>query len=166
FSHQHFLSYILSTIKRVGSLELIIFPESALSQKHFNSLKTLLFETFGENAPSLLSGVYNSNDDIGENYALLSFIEESGNGFDTIRQDKHHRWCLERNQLRNYNLTSSLDPSKKWWENIAIGRRKLTTLHTNNGVSLCPLICEDLARQEPVAQAVRSIGPNLVVSLL
>ncbi|EOM7039048.1 hypothetical protein ACMHZM_004825, partial [Escherichia coli] len=62
---------------------MIIFPESALSQKHFNSLKTLLFETFGENAPSLLSGVYNSNDDIGENYALLSFIEESGNGFDT-----------------------------------------------------------------------------------
>lgn len=166
FSHQHFLSYILSTIKRVGSLELIIFPESALSQKQFNSLKTLLFETFGENAPSLLSGVYSSNDDIGENYALLSFIEESGNGFDTIRQDKHHRWFLERNQLRNYNLASSLDPSKKWWENISIGRRKLTTLHTNNGVSLCPLICEDLARQEPVAQAVRSIGPNLVVSLL
>ncbi|MHA3363216.1 carbon-nitrogen hydrolase family protein [Yersinia enterocolitica] len=166
FSHQHFLSYILSTIKRVGSLELIIFPETALSQKQFNNLQTLLIDTFGENAPSLLSGVYGNNDGIGENYALLSFIEESGNGFDTIRQDKHHRWFLERNQLRNYNLASSLDPNKKWWENIAIGRRKLTTLHTNNGVSLCPLVCEDLARQEPVAQAVRSIGPNLVVSLL
>ena len=35
-----------------------------------------------------------------------------------------------------------------------------------DGIKLCPLICEDLARQEPVAQAVRAVGPNLVVSLL
>jgi hypothetical protein len=28
------------------------------------------------------------------------------------------------------------------------------------------LICEDLARQEPVSELVRSVGPNLVIALL
>lgn len=103
---------------------------------------------------------------IGKNQALLGFIDDSLLGFNTITQEKHHRWFLDKNQLRNYNLAASLAPSKKWWENIEVGKRKLTTLETQNGVILCPLICEDLARQEPVAQAVRAIGPNLVISLL
>nr|WP_321460906.1 hypothetical protein [uncultured Vibrio sp.] len=130
------------------------------------SFKDLLFEIFGEKAPSLLSGVFGKNDNAGMNSALLAFIDEGGQTFDILRQEKHHRWFLDRNQLRNYNLSLALDPGKKWWENISIGRRHLTTLKTTDGVRLCPLICEDLARQEPVAQAVRSVGPNLVISLL
>ena len=33
-------------------------------------------------------------------------------------------------------------------------------------MSLCTLICEDLARIDPVQTAIRSIGPNLVIALL
>lgn len=163
---QNFLSFIFSSLQRVGSLDLIIFPECALSENQFESLKKLLFTVFGSQSPSLLSGVFGENKDMGCNSALLAFIDEGGQQFDLIRQEKHHRWFLDRNQLRNYNLSLTLDPGKKWWENISISRRHLTTLTTIEGVRLCPLICEDLARQEPVAQAVRSIGPNLVISLL
>ncbi|CAK3009187.1 conserved hypothetical protein [Vibrio crassostreae] len=161
-----FLSLILSSLQRVGDIDLIVLPECALSEKQFFAFKDLLFEIFGEKAPSLLSGVFGKNDNAGMNSALLAFIDEGGQTFDILRQEKHHRWFLDRNQLRNYNLSLALDPGKKWWENISIGRRHLTTLKTTDGVRLCPLICEDLARQEPVAQAVRSVGPNLVISLL
>ena len=162
---KEFLAYVNLAMKRVGNIDLIVFPESALSMDNFDRLKKALYEEFNKNSPSILSGIHDTKDGIGENYALLAFIDSTGS-FDEIRQDKHHRWFLERNQLRNYNLSANLDPKMKWWENISISRRTLTTYYTTNGVSLCPLICEDLARQEPVAQAVRAIGPNLVVSLL
>jgi hypothetical protein len=166
FDMKYFLSFILSAIRRVRVIDLIVFPECALSEIQFNELKKKLFEIFGQNAPSLLSGVYSKEKNIGKNQALLGFIDDSLLGFNIITQEKHHRWFLDKNQLRNYNLAASLAPNKKWWENIEVGKRKLTTLETPNGVILCPLICEDLARQEPVAQAVRAIGPNLVVCLL
>ncbi|MHA6672320.1 hypothetical protein ACXX29_009975 [Enterobacter mori] len=165
FNPIHFLSFILSALRRTGNIDLIVFPECSLSRKQFESFANLLYNIFKENSPSLLSGVYGKIDNIGENYALLAFISDTGE-FEYIRQNKHHRWFLDRNQLRNYNLALSLDPHKKWWENISVDRRNLTIFNTTNGISLCPLVCEDLARQEPVAQAVRAIGPNLVVSLL
>jgi hypothetical protein len=31
---------------------------------------------------------------------------------------------------------------------------------------MCALICEDLARPDPVAEIVRTVGPNLVIALL
>lgn len=161
----HFLSAIYSAIQRVGSLDLIVFPECALNDKVFKDFTDSLFKAFGEGAPSLLAGVYGEDDEFGKNAAKLAFIGESKT-FDSFEQKKHHRWYLDESQLRNYNLSNSLDPGKKWWEHIQIGRRHLMTLHTHDGVKLCPLICEDLARQEPVAQAVRAVGPNLVVSLL
>jgi hypothetical protein len=33
-------------------------------------------------------------------------------------------------------------------------------------LTLCVLICEDLARQDPVAEVIRAVGPNLVFALL
>lgn len=36
----------------------------------------------------------------------------------------------------------------------------------NKLVTVCPLICEDLARQDPVGDVVRALGPTLVVALL
>ncbi|GAD91192.1 hypothetical protein VHA01S_073_00040 [Vibrio halioticoli NBRC 102217] len=159
-----FLQAILATLRRCGTIDLIVFPECALSDKTFNKYMITLHRLFDGNAPSILSGIFGNVGSISTNKAKLSFIGELG--IDTIEQSKHHRWFLDETQVRNYNLASSLDLGRKWWENIAIDRRHLVTLHTANGVKLCPLICEDLARQEPVAQAVRSVGPNLVVSLL
>ncbi|EOB6645147.1 hypothetical protein ACHELO_003169 [Vibrio fluvialis] len=156
-----FLGSVVSAIRRAGSIDLIVLPECAVSERTYSQFKNELLKLFGIHAPTLLAGVFGER----QNVANLSFIGESQN-FDTVVQAKHHRWFLDEGQLRNYNLCGALDPGRKWWEDIPIERRKLLTLHTPNGVKLCPLICEDLARQEPVAKAVRAIGPNLVVSLL
>ncbi len=156
-----FLGALISAIRRAGSIDLIVLPECAVDESTYSLFKEELFKIFGKGAPTLLAGVFGKR----KNVANLSFIGESQN-FDTVVQAKHHRWFLDEDQLRNYNLCGALDPGRKWWEDIPVERRKLLTLHTPNGVKLCPLICEDLARQEPVAKAVRAIGPNLVVSLL
>ncbi len=163
----HFYSSLISTIERVGKIDLIVLPECAINDKMFNRLKEILFDCFGENSPSLLAGIYGDDKDnsCAKNAAMLAFVGEA-RSFDSVEQKKHHRWFLDRSQLRAYNLSGALDPGKKWWENISVDRRNLLIVHTLDGVRLCPLICEDLARQEPVAQAVRATGPNLVVSLL
>ncbi|EJO2022133.1 hypothetical protein ACW0W9_000570 [Vibrio parahaemolyticus] len=162
-----FLAAIIVAIRRVGNLDLIVLPECAVSEKTFEKMQELLFTYFKDGAPSLLSGIYGQDpaSNFSKNAAKLAFIGEA-KSFDSVEQKKHHRWFLDKNQLRAYNLAGALDPGKKWWENISVDRRNLVTLHTNDGVRLCPLICEDLARQEPVAQSVRAIGPNLVISLL
>jgi len=53
----------------------------------------------------------------------------------------------------------------QWWEAISIPRRSLQIIDMGS-VTLVPLLCEDLARLEPVSDLVRSIGASLVVALL
>jgi hypothetical protein len=81
-------------------------------------------------------------------------------------QYKHHRWCLDQSQICRYHLGSVLDPEKSWWEAIEISKRELDFWVYRHGASLVALICEDLARIDPVQSAVRAIGPNLVIALL
>src|SRR5205807_7939942 len=59
-----------------------------------------------------------------------------------------------------------LNPNRLWWEGIEIRDRRLTFFAIEDWLTLCVLICEDLARQDPVAELVRTIGPNLVIALL
>ncbi len=159
------LNILISSIKRAGNIDIIVFPESAMDDNIFNRLAVSLHKLYKEKSPMILAGVYGNDDKTSKNVAKIAYISEDGK-YTTFEQTKHHRWFLEKNQLRNYNLSNALDPSRKWWEHIGVGRRNLVNLLRSDGLKLCPLICEDLARQEPVAQAVRAIGPNLVISLL
>jgi hypothetical protein len=81
-------------------------------------------------------------------------------------QNKHHRWRIDRSQIVQYGLGGRLDPSKLWWEHTEARSRNLTFVSVLPWLSLCALVCEDLAQQDPVAQLVRVVGPNLVVALL
>lgn len=81
-------------------------------------------------------------------------------------QSKHHRWKLDRDQVTRYQLGGQLDPSDYWWERTNIHDRSCTFYTVRPGMSLATLVCEDLARIDPVQTVIRSIGPNLVVALL
>ena len=59
-----------------------------------------------------------------------------------------------------------LYPEKTWWEHINIEDRQLLFLALENWLVMSVLICEDLARPDPVGDVVRAVGPNLVVALL
>ena len=80
-------------------------------------------------------------------------------------QAKHHRWCLNRDQLVCYQLGGQLSISRSWWENIELPERLLYFLSLNR-LTWSVLICEDLARQDPAADLIRAVGPNLLIALL
>lgn len=82
-----------------------------------------------------------------------------------IRQFKHHRWQLESNQIRGYEL-KEFQETKRYWEFIELHPRRLNFFALKKWLTCTVLICEDLARQEPAARLVRSVGPNLLVALL
>lgn len=81
-------------------------------------------------------------------------------------QYKHHRWKVEKFQIQNYSLGHALSPHKRWWESIKIRQRKVTFINVGNELTICPLICEDLARQDPIADLIRTVGPSLVITIL
>ncbi len=81
-------------------------------------------------------------------------------------QDKHHRWLLSGQQINQYGLSSRLSPEVNWWENTQLGQRQLQFFSLTPSLTLCSLICEDLARQDPIAHLIRGVGPDLVIALL
>jgi hypothetical protein len=81
-------------------------------------------------------------------------------------QYKHHRWKLNDSQIRQYGLSAVLDTSKEWWEAIKVERRRVTFINLGDKLTVCPLICEDLARQDPISDLIRHVGPTLVVTIL
>lgn len=84
-----------------------------------------------------------------------------------VTQHKHHRWCLDAWQIPQYGLSGVLPSSRDCWEHIDISQGRTLNFHRfSPWLTLCVLLCEDLARQDPVAGVVRAVGPNLVVALL
>jgi hypothetical protein len=87
-----------------------------------------------------------------------------------LLQAKHHRWCLDKNQIVQYELAGQIpvdqSPRGLAWENIAIFDRTMHFMSLSRWMTWCVLVCEDLARQDPVAELVRSVGPNLLITLL
>jgi hypothetical protein len=83
-----------------------------------------------------------------------------------ISQLKHHRWKLDRNQIRQYGLEGRLSTARSWFEHIKVSQRRLTFLAPTPWLTLCPLICEDLAQLEPISDLIRGVGPTLLTALL
>jgi hypothetical protein len=81
-------------------------------------------------------------------------------------QLKHHRWCLDRPQILQYGLGGVLPATRDCWERSHIGTRTLQYVTIGNWLTMAVLICEDLARQDPLADVIRAVGPNLVIALL
>jgi hypothetical protein len=81
-------------------------------------------------------------------------------------QVKHHRWKLDESQISRYNLGYSLRADQNWWEQIDVSKRRCSFTVIRPGASLATLICEDLARFDPVLPVINSVGPTLLVALL
>jgi hypothetical protein len=83
-----------------------------------------------------------------------------------IPQKKHHRWKLEKNQIVQYGIGSNLHPLANWWEHIELGNREISFVSIQPWLTMSVLICEDLARPDPVGDVIRAVGPNLIIALL
>lgn len=141
-----------------GEVHSVVLPECALTAREADSLAGLC----DENEILFIGGV--GEDESGPvNYAHLSHFRMRSR---PQKQHKHHRWQLDRNQILDYGLGSRLGGGRKWWEAIPISGRELTFLELGADIVIAVLICEDLARIEPVSELIRAVGPTLVIALL
>ena len=157
---------------KITPIHAIVFPELSLLNREYDHVVSLLDSLVESNTlrqetpPILIAGIIGEAADreLGRNFAICNVPTQTEDTY--WEQDKHHRWFLERNQITRYGLGTRLDPNRKWWEAMSLSQRKLHFLSLASWMSLCVLICEDLARPDPVADIVRAVGPNLVIALL
>ncbi len=165
------LALIKEAEKDIGKINGLIFPEYALNWSTYNRMSKILVEEF-ENLEFFIAGSSDNCDGEKANIVsnrLYGYEDEkniiSPHEFINSRR-KHHRWCLDKNQISNYHLGAVLNPKMDWWERHSIADRKLTISNFRENSTYVPMICEDLARMDPCHELLRSLGPNLVFALL
>lgn len=105
----------------------MVFPEAALTEKEYLSVRgvVLEYEAF------LVAGVLRKGGRSrpAENVVVFD-ASHPGYPF-SIEQRKHHRWRLDRGQIEMYGLGGTLDPTRDWWEHIAVEGREVHFLTLN-----------------------------------
>lgn len=158
------LRKLLATASAKGmTIHGVVMPEAALPWRVAERLALLLRENGIE---FFISGVLQGGRTDGARNAAFLASYENGEIPYRIYQFKHHRWKLTDPQIRAYRLERRLDPGKDWWEQIDISDRTCSFHVFRHGACLTTLICEDLARVDPVQRILRAVGPNLVIALL
>jgi hypothetical protein len=146
-----------------GQVDIVGFPEGMLVPSDIEPLEALLAE---HGVWFVIAGVREAatgSGQLGSNWVHIGVRQESV--WRHARQDKHHRWSLDQHQITQYHLASSLNPGIRWWEGVEVPRRSLQVIE-QGVVTVLPLVCEDLARMEPVTDLIRAIAPSLVIALL
>ncbi len=158
---------ICTSEEQVGPVDGVILPESSVDEETFQ----ILADTCHKKGAFLAAGVRATavDETSGVEHAVNSSalsLPVSEDEVIEIRQPKHHRWRLDRRQIQQYGIGSRLDPTKFWWEDTWVGPRVLWFFGVEDWLTATTLICEDLARLEPVSELIRAVGPNLVIALL
>lgn len=142
-------------------VDAVIYPELALTPKEYLAAQNVAFRA----GAFLVGGVAHPPDGSSLARNAVRISSKLWGGTYENEQSKHHRWRLDGTQVKTYGLHWQLDSGRDWWEAIPL-ERSLVFLPLNPELTICCLVCEDLARQEPVAEIVRAVGPNLLIALL
>ena len=161
-------SLFAAASREVRHLHAIVFPELALDWSGLARIKEMVLDIAlhaesDHQLPLIISGIRARDGREVNQIVLSTFLL---NRWYDLVQDKHHRWKLTASQIRQYSLSGSLSVRNQWWEAAPLPPRRLTFLVPNGWLSLCPLICEDLAQLEPVSDIIRGVGPTLVLATL
>ena len=157
----HIKGIVEEAERTVGKVDGIAFPELSMSKAEFD----LLAEQFVSADCFLIAGVgapAEAPNKSGTNAALLAVgvrLRPDVEFKAVFTQKKHHRWKLTKPQIIQYGLASNLHPGADWWEHIAVGDRTLSFVSFRNWLTMSVLICEDLARPDPVGDVLRAVRP-------
>jgi hypothetical protein len=159
------LKLMTAAAREIGDIHAVVFPEGALTAELAEEVATQLAPRVPQLELFIAGTIADGDGALPRNCAFTCRFH-NGSVLKGWYQSKHHRWCLERLQISRYNLGHELHPDTKWWEKIDVENRTIVFSVVRPGASLAVLVCEDLARYDPVLPIINSIGPNLVVALL
>lgn len=147
----------------------IILPELSLNWKTYERLARRLRDRHPD-VEFLVAGSSNNCAGASGNFALATHFFEEGKKrkMASMSRGKHHRWMLNRYQIERYGLQAALPHSKDggYWEHISLNHREIHVNAFRGSSVFTVMICEDLARSDPVHEPLRAVGPNLVFVLL
>jgi hypothetical protein len=174
-----FIEEVCKIVRRAsedGPVDGVIFPEYALTWDLFQALLEPVSAASKHKVQFMLSGSSTNCEGQSGNIVLTSIWESRCSKSDddaglatqirTFSQRKHQRWKLDKSQIASYALGGSLSPNKGHWEHHFIGRREQHFFQLSPDTIFTSLICEDLARNDPCHDIIRSVAPNLVFALL
>lgn len=143
----------------------VVLPECALSE---DTTVEMVQALRGSGVELIITGALENGADGDRPINMaLTFVMQGEEILAGRAQKKQHRWRVDQAQADAYGL--DFDPDKtnhQWWEDIDIASRDLPFYAIRKDMSLVTLICEDLARMDPAMNAIRAVGPNLVVARL
>ena len=118
---RHFGKFLLDLIgaaeREVGEVHAVVLPELALNRPIVEEAAETLAK--GRSHLELLVTGFSYEDEeskVPRNGVFACTFSDST--YLEWVQNKHHRWKLERDQIRRYHLGSSLNPDFDWWERI------------------------------------------------
>ena len=155
---------LASAMAQAGWVDCVVMPESSVPHTDLGALEAVLAR---HGVTLQIAGL---RDEPGPGNLFGSNWVHFGASVDgrwaRHRQDKHHRWSLDRSQIEQYHLAEVLDPRVRWWEALELNRRSLEVLERDDGHVIASLVCEDLAHIDDVVDLIRAVGPSLVIALL
>ncbi|WOH64078.1 hypothetical protein [Bradyrhizobium sp. BWA-3-5] len=145
----------------------VVLPEYSLDWATYDELVRYLRDEWPA-IEFLIAGVSEDCNRRKGNQVVFSVMhQELGNRIaETHSRRKHHRWRLDDTQIRTYGLQADLSTDCIWWEYLEIEERVLHIDVFRSQSAFTAVICEDLARADPVVSEIRSLGPNLIFALL
>jgi hypothetical protein len=166
---------LVAAQEEVDSVHVVILPESAVDEDDINDLEILLdhhgvvmLQTGVRRRaqPGRLAGNW-VHTGVSPNLVKGGAVSDSTpEAWFHIRQNKHHRWSLDEEQIYQYHLGGALHPRVRWWEATEVPRRTIQFLELGESIVLVSLVCEDLAQIDDVADVIRSVGPTIVATLV
>jgi hypothetical protein len=166
---------LVAARQEAGSVDVVLLPESAVDERELDDLEAVLDR---HGVVSLVAGVRQPVSEPGRlpsNWLHMSFnprLEKGGppaserrSPWFHLRQNKHHRWSLNEDQVEQYHLGAALHPHIRWWEAMDIPRLRVQFVEVAELV-MTTLVCEDLAHNDDIAQLIRSVGPTIVLNVL
>jgi hypothetical protein len=155
----HSLALVRAAENLVGKIDAVVFPELALTSHDYRLARSALLREgilviAGVGVKSRFTNYLTVDVPVSKHYAVH------------FRQRKHHRWKLDEQQINQYHLGARLNPELKYWEDIDVQDRQLNFIVLRPWLVTTALICEDLARHDPVGDLIKGVGPNLVMALL
>ena len=167
---------LVTAREEAGSVDVVLLPESAVDERDLDDLETLLDR---HGVVTLVAGVRQTTPQPGRfpsNWLHMSFnprLEKGGGPLPNerrspwfhLRQNKHHRWSLDKGQVEQYHLGAALHPHIRWWEAMDVPPLDIQFVEVAELV-MTSLVCEDLAHNDDIAQLIRSVGPTVVFNVL
>ncbi|MGY4769740.1 hypothetical protein ACXC9Q_22705 [Kribbella sp. CWNU-51] len=167
---------LTAALEEVDDVDVVVLPEAAIDETEIEDLEAVLSR---HGVTYLTAGIRQRSPGLGRlprngvHIGVDPRLRKGAGAPDGpdrqwfhIRQNKHHRWSLDENQIYQYHLAGALHPQVQWLEAMDVPPRALQFVSLGEEITIASLVCQDLAETDEIADVIRAVGPTVVFAVL